>query len=42
MLEVLQEIREFEQCAREICELSTAIAYKYQSVSKSREVASKE
>lgn len=30
MLEILELIKEFEQAAREICEMSTAIALKYQ------------
>ena len=30
MLEMLELIKEYEQAAREICEMSTAIALKYQ------------
>jgi hypothetical protein len=30
LLEMLEELKQAEQAARELCELSTAIAWKYQ------------
>ncbi|MGE5655982.1 MAG: hypothetical protein ACM37W_05140 [Actinomycetota bacterium] len=30
MLEILEMVKDFEQSAREMCEMSTAIAHKYQ------------
>lgn len=38
LLEILELARDFEQSAREMCEMSTAIAHKYQKkVSESRQ-----
>lgn len=40
LLEILELARDFEQSAREMCEMSTAIAYKYQKqVSEIRQAA---
>jgi hypothetical protein len=38
LLEILELVKDFEQSSRELCELSTAIAWKYQKkVSQLRE-----